>query len=417
MLSSVLYFLPCLVSLLWFFSFLLKEKTERQSLFTWILLTYTFYFATYAIYISPHTDYHTMVMMDVFCVPLIPVMVALLLVYIHTLRKRSRITLTFIVVLLIPAFVVGTITSLLYYLIGFENTARIIELTDKGLPIPAEYQTEIFRTYNFFTEPFVNFCAIVFEILIIIECIAIERNGGYQPGDVFRFFFKGKSSTPARIIAILQLTFLLLMCPITLLGRRFMFNHETLAIILTLLVAVIVNLLAYVEFYSNQFRHLTLHDLSHLRLGLEEVTESPKNKDHEEDLSEGDKERASMSRRKAEAAELMHKLLEVDKIYTDENLSSASMAEMLGIGRTTFSSMMISTYGITFRELLNKYRIEHAKQYMLKNPSATQEVIAIECGFKNAQYLNFRFKETVGETPSIWLKKQLEEGARQKDEV
>lgn len=81
------------------------------------------------------------------------------------------------------------------------------------------------------------------------------------------------------------------------------------------------------------------------------------------------------------------------------------VAELLGMSWFSFSSLVMNTYGIPFRELLNGYRIEHAKRYMRDNPSATQEIVASESGFKNAQYLNHKFKEMVGETPAMWLAK------------
>lgn len=402
MLSTILYFLPCLVSALWFFSFLLKEKGERQTLYTWFLAVTIFYFTSYALYISPNTNYHTMVLLDVICVPLIPTQAALLLLYVYLLRSRSHLTVAHLL-LLVPSIFIGTIVSLLYYLIGFDNAALIIELYDKELPIPAEFQTDIYKMYNFFGEPFVNAIAFFIILFIILECIKIERKNGYRLGDVYRFLFCQKTSKPSRIIAVLILCDILMLLPICFLGRRYMIQNPGIGISLTLMVAIIDHLLSYVEFYSDNYQKVSLHDLSHLRIGqIEEAQEST------ESNSEAEMEKAAMSRRKLEAAERMKHLLEKDKVYTDENLSSTTMADMLGVGRTTFSSLVLSTYGVTFRELLNQYRVEHAKQYMIANPSANQEVIASECGFKNAQYLNFKFKSIVGDTPSIWLKKQLD---------
>lgn len=408
MLSTILYFLPCLVSALWFFSFLLKEKGERQSLYTWLLAVNIIYFTSYALYISPNTNYHTMVLLDVFCVPLIPAKGALLLLYIYLLRSRSHLKIAHLL-LLVPSLFIGTIVSMLYYLIGFDNAALVIELCDKGLPVPPEFQTEVYRMYNFFAEPFVDVIALILILFVVTECIKIERKNGYHLGDISSFLFKNKTSKPARIIAVLVLWDLLLLLPICFLGRRFMLQNPGVGISLTLFVAIADHLLSYVEFYSDNYQKVSLHDLSHLRIGqIEEAEEST------ESNSEAEMEKAAMSRRKLEAADRMKHLLEIDKVYTDENLSSTAMADMLGVGRTTFSSLVLSTYGVTFRELLNQYRVEHAKQYMIANPSATQELVASECGFKNAQYLNFKFKSIVGDTPSIWLKKQ-QEGPRNQD--
>lgn len=76
---------------------------------------------------------------------------------------------------------------------------------------------------------------------------------------------------------------------------------------------------------------------------------------------------------------------------------------MMGVGKTTLSTLISQHYDATFRDLVNKYRIEEAKQFMAANPKETQETVALHCGFKNAQYFNTQFKKIVGETPAMWL--------------
>lgn len=405
MISTIIYFLPCIVAALCFFSFVLKQKGERQTLFSWILAMNVAYYTSYALYISPQTNYHTMVVMDIMSLPLIPTALAAQLVYMRMHRSHAMHLNPVQLLLLIPAFIVGTVTSLIYYLVGIDEAARLIELCDKGQPIPIEFQTQIWKVYNFFAEPFVNFCALLFMLFILTQCISIERRGGYRLGDVCRFLFCHNATTPSRAIALLSIVKFMLFIPMTCLGRRYMLTHDMVGVTLTLLIGIAEHLVCYIEFYSENFKKMTLYDLSHLRIGGRQADEVAA----AEHICVAEDEKSNLSKRKTQAAEKMQKLLEEDKVYTDENMSSAIMAERLGIGHTTFSSMVVDIYGISFRELLNKYRVEHAKQYMLANPSATQEVVASECGFKNAQYLNYKFKSIVGDTPSIWVKKQKEE--------
>lgn len=408
MLSSIIYFLPCVVSVLWLFSFMLKQKGERQKLFTWIMAITAFYFATYAIYISPNTNYQIMVKMDVLCLPIIPTLMAMYLVYFYMHHTSTKLSLVH-GLLLIPSIVIGSISSMLYYILGFDKTAQLIELADKGLPIPAEYDSQIFRLWNFFSEPFVNIVVLIYIILLIFQFITIERKGGYRWGDICRFLFRGKATTPSRAISFLYIVLFLLLFPMTVFGRRFMIQNEEISFIITILIAFLQHIICYIEFYSETFCTMTLYELSHLRIGsrLEVKDVMPETIDAE------DEDKTILSKRQTVAIEKLRHLMEVEKVYTNENMSSSVMAEMLGVGHSTFSTMVIATYGVTFRELLNQYRVEHAKKYMLANPTATQEVVAIECGFKNAQYLNFKFKSIVGDTPSIWLKKQNEDRSSQ----
>lgn len=404
MLSVVLYFLPCLVSLLWLLSFVLKVKSERQMLYTFILAFYVFYFATYALYVSPITDYEMMVRMDAINIPVIMTLQAAMVLFMY-FNYRKPVFTGIQLLLLVPALVLGTIVNMLYFILGFDNTARLIELEDKGLPIPPEYNTEIYRMYNFFSEPFVNVCSAFFFVMMLMLYIGILRKEHYRLGDNMRFLFRGGSYSPVLIVSQLMLSILFLLCPMLLLGRRFIFQHDTVGILLTMSVAVVIHVMSHVEFYASHLKEVKLYDLLHIRLDrLEEKGETmmPLKADSGEEDAETKRE---LTRRKAFAVQQLQELLETRRIYVDENLTSSQVAEMLGLSRSSFSALVTSTYGMPFRELLNKYRIEHAKQYMLANPTATQERVAMECGFRNAQYLNHKFRQMEGETPAMWLVK------------
>lgn len=402
MLISVLYLLPCLVSLLWLLSFIFRVKTQRQTLFMFILAMYVFYYATYAVYISPTTDYHTMVVMDAFNIPVILMLLAFIVLYMYFNDRKTAKFEGVQLVLLVPAIVLGTIVNMLYYILGFDNTAKLIELADKGLPVPAEYTTDIYRMYNFFTEPMVNVCSGIFILGIFFWGIKIIRKGNYQAGDMMRFFFKGKAAPPQKILAALMILSFIILIPILLMGRRYIFLHEAMGVFMSICIAVVIHCLSHVEFYASHLKQVTLYELSHIRLGQAADGEDTASSEGD---SASDQTGKGMTSRQAEAAQKLNDLLEKNRIYTDENLTSSMVAEMLGISRSSLSSLVTSTYGIPFRELLNNYRIEHAKRFMCENPSATQEVIANESGFKNAQYLNHKFREMVGETPAMWLAK------------
>lgn len=374
------------------------------------LALYAFYFATFALYISPSTDYNSMVYMDAVNIPVILVLLAVIVLHLHFHYKNVRFKGSQ-TVLLIPAIITGTIVNLLYYIIGFDNAAKLIELTDKGEPIPAEYMTEIYRMYNFFAEPFVNVCAGVFNIAIFALGILIERKVGYRFGDLSRFAFRGMPFSRSGLIAFLTMLVFALLLPMLLMGRRFMFHHEYIGMLMSVAIAIVLHCMSYVEFYSSQSRIVSLHDLLLVQVDKQnEKDDSNVNANESEDNnanSESDvKISATINRRRVEQERRLREMFEIDKIYLDESLTSSAVAEMLNISRTSISSLVTSTYGMSFRELLSHYRIEHVKQFMLANPTATQETAASESGFKNAQYLNHKFKEIVGETPAMWLAKQ-----------
>lgn len=404
MLLTTIYFLPCVISFLWCFSFLLKVKNDRQRLYGWLLTAYVFYYATYAFYISPITDYKAMAVMDAINMPLILAIPAMLVVYLSMHWKGTKLN-PLQLLLLSPALIIGTVSTLFYLLMGFDKSALFTELMDKGEPLPAEFNTNVYRVYSFFDYQVVSAVCIVFFLIIAYEVVGIYHKDKYAMGNSVRFFFKGAKTTPARAIAFLISIKLICLMPLVVMGRAFMMQNPMIGILSTLMISVIEHFIAHIEYYSDNQKEISFYYLTHLKLG--ESATSDKEPEEQPAKEEPEPVTSHTSARIRRIQAELQRLLEEEKIYKDENITLNHLAERFGIGRTTLSQIISSQYGMPFRDLLNSYRIEAAKKYMMENPTATQEVIAYECGFKNASYLNSKFKDMVGETPLMWFNKQI----------
>lgn len=407
MLVTILYFLPCLVSLLWFVSFSFKVKTPRQVIFMWIQAASVFYFATYALYISPDADYKTMVMMDAINIPVILIILPLIVIYLYQHIRPVGFTPQH-AILFIPLFILGTGELMLYYIVGFDDAANLSKVIDQGTT-NHEILTKTHTLFIYFTENLVSIISFIFLVTALTECFIISRSGGYRFGDLFRFFFKGNKTTPSRAISAMVVGEILMFLPLVVLGRTFMLAFPFVGILLTMMIAVFRHFTSHVEFYSDNKKEVTLYFLSHLQLSEPQTSDEAK-----EDTNDDTEETQTKSHASGKidlVAEKFQRLMDEEKIYKDENLTLLSLSERMGIGRTTLSAMVNNIYGISFRELLNNYRIQAVKDFMVANPTATQETIAFECGFKNASYLNSKFKEVVGDTPLMWLAKHGESSA------
>lgn len=435
MLVTLLYFLPCIVSLLWLVLYCFKVKTPRQRLYMWIQSINVFYYATYATYISPSTDYKAMVVMDAVNIPFFLANLALIVLYLRMHLGYSTPKLKHLM-LLAPALILGGMVFVLYYIIGFSEAAQLIELHDNGGHSPV-FDTQIWKLYCLLTDGVFNYVGLMFGVIIIIECFLISRRGGYHFGDAYRFFFKGAQSTSSRAISLLMFSTFVALLPLSIMGRDFLIEHYLVGIGMTIIVAMLNNFISHVEFYSDISSVVTLYSLSHIQwtqnvtmvnetteivlhepapaLPREEVqqqhTQLPLSEQQEEKSSPEPQETirtstVSPSAKTEKQAEQLRRLLEEEHIYKDENLTIATLSDRMGLGRSTLSLMINTMYGMPFRDLVSKYRIEHAKHYMLANRTATQETIAMECGFKTASYLNSKFRELEGTTPMLWLAQQ-----------
>jgi ligand-binding sensor domain-containing protein/AraC-like DNA-binding protein len=103
-------------------------------------------------------------------------------------------------------------------------------------------------------------------------------------------------------------------------------------------------------------------------------------------------------------------LLDTQKLYKDETLSLNSLSEKLSIAPRYLSQITNELLNKNFRDLINKHRVEEAKEMLLnpgKNDFSILE-IAYEVGFNSKEVFNRCFKKYTGMTPSEFKKTNKE---------
>lgn len=99
-------------------------------------------------------------------------------------------------------------------------------------------------------------------------------------------------------------------------------------------------------------------------------------------------------------------LMEFEKTYTDETLSLDSLAEKLSIPPRYLSQIINERLKKNFRDYINYYRIEAAKEF-LANPYKEKLSIleiALEVGFNSKEVFNRAFKKFTNMTPTEYKK-------------
>lgn len=398
MLLLLIYFLPCVVSLLWFFSFILKSKTPRQKLFCAAEGLSVVFYAILCCYFYPDKDYDTMVRMEVVCIPFCMLFAAYLVSYLYMHYAGRKLDARTFFWLIVPSVVLAVSIGQLCYLMGFDAAADVSRQFVSPEGLVGGYDTRLNHLYIFSTYYLFMAFSAAFLLFSLVLCLAILSSQGYRFGDVCRFFFKGRQTTRSRTIAVMYILELTVLAAMLASGSRFIIMHMWLGVALSIFLASAKHIIAYLEFYSDDDRPVTLYELSHLTL----LAATPKPEPDQKPESEVQTITAAqikMSKR----LEHFRKLMEEDKVWQDENLTSQTLCEMMDIGKTTLSALVSQYYDMAFRDLVNQYRIDAAQRYMMDNPKATQETVAQYCGFKNAQYFNTQFKKVVGTTPAMWL--------------
>ena len=91
----------------------------------------------------------------------------------------------------------------------------------------------------------------------------------------------------------------------------------------------------------------------------------------------------------------------VSENYTND-ITLSQVAKMFGYNEKYLSYTLHDLTGVNFRQLLNFYRINHAKNLLSNSKNKNIGQIAMECGFGALNTFNREFKRVVGMTPRAY---------------
>lgn len=379
MLLTIYYFLPVITCLLWvLIHLLIASKTDTFRVFIALFLACGFYiFAEACHALSEHgsTLYVVSTLIGMLAGPSI---VPLLIRYLHRLMHNARSDSPIGAIwLIIPAalFSGGTIL----YILGFEAQA-----TDK-----------VHKMFHLITEDIYNVVLAAELIYLLIFVAIILRQKRLIPGTFFSFLFKG------RRIGLSRLQLGVGMIPMAVMAVRIGFGDNLYSQSTT--VAVISATLLFLSAFFFGFNALlgnhpivsmkdfgSLNSFNYNSAKRIEAPESPVQSD--QNPMEDDALSADFKR-----------LMNDKKLFLQPNLTLEDVADILHSNKTYVSRMVNNSYGQGFSELMNRMRVDYAKEYILSHRSARQSEIARNCGFLSASSFNTVFKKVTGTTPKIWL--------------
>lgn len=95
---------------------------------------------------------------------------------------------------------------------------------------------------------------------------------------------------------------------------------------------------------------------------------------------------------------MVGKFLDYVAEHYAENISLKSIASDFGYEYHYFSRLLSREYGISFKQLVNRYRVESAV-HLLESAECSVTEVAAKSGFQSIRSFNHVFKEYVGCTP------------------
>jgi AraC-like DNA-binding protein len=92
--------------------------------------------------------------------------------------------------------------------------------------------------------------------------------------------------------------------------------------------------------------------------------------------------------------------------HLEESLPLGAVAHEAGLSESHFCRLFKEATGLTLTDYVNRCRIEHAKKELLKSDRRVSE-IAFEVGYQSLSQFNRSFARIVGQSPTLWRRKQL----------
>jgi AraC-like DNA-binding protein len=95
----------------------------------------------------------------------------------------------------------------------------------------------------------------------------------------------------------------------------------------------------------------------------------------------------------------LQQLMEVERIYTDDTLNMARVAEAVGLAPHQLSELINITFEKSFPRYIRGYRVEAAKTMLLAEPQASVLSVGMAVGFTSQSNFYAAFRELTGQVP------------------
>lgn len=106
------------------------------------------------------------------------------------------------------------------------------------------------------------------------------------------------------------------------------------------------------------------------------------------------------------ALERLRRLMDEERVYTDESLSLASLAKAMELTPHQLSELVNTEMGVGFSRWVRQHRVAAAQAMLLAEPDASVLSVGLSVGFTSQSNFYTAFREIVGEVPGAWRRQQ-----------
>lgn len=300
--------------------------------------------------------------------------------------------------LLLPALLMGTATIMIYGMMGFDEVALVL---NKGsLDALQMYDLVLVRAQSIV-------CTYLYGVLMSISllvtfCFIVVNliNNKFIFGHI-KGFIGGKPSLVANVVCSIFIIFFVICILRMYVGRIWMIEHQGWASVFSIAMFFVAFAIGYVCIINPlPGGYINLDRLTHPFDAMRESRQ-----EYIDKIDSGPVaalRHSGMDRLQAD----LNVLINEKKIFLNPTLTIEDLSKELGTNRTYVSKFVNLTYGMPFRDYLNKLRLDHAKRLMLDEPDAVLDYISSSSGYNTLSQFIRKFKEVEGVTPTTWRNAQ-----------
>jgi len=105
---------------------------------------------------------------------------------------------------------------------------------------------------------------------------------------------------------------------------------------------------------------------------------------------------------RARTVEQLDVLMTKDKVYQQDDLSLASLAEMVSLSTHQLSELINTEHHMSFSRFIRTHRVKAAERLLVDEPQSTILAIGMEVGFKSQSNFYAAFKDITGLSPGTY---------------
>lgn len=380
MLQHFILLFFCFSCVMWALTLFLNRKrnTKAQNIWTVFIALMAVCSFIWSIYYNGIEDYSLYYKLDMIDTVLSLFLFPTLFFYFKSMKSEKLFHWRDIVWLL-PGLVIGTISIILYLIMGDPNAAGYLEELTLTTGKMEKYTAPLYRM-----QFFINVWG--FYIAVLIQLVSVIIYGTLL---LSKHLQKGDSYNQSRSVLIGLYVFF----PIywgAILSEYFSFPwFNRIILVLMIMAGITCYFMGYRVYSASVFGQAD---------GTISIKKRKRNETENRTITTGAVSiPTGQSGKYPFIIQRFNQLMD-EKIYLQSQLHVEDIASMLKTNRTYISKLLKEEFNCSFTELINKKRIEYARELMATHPLMTQELIAEKCGFIHTSSFSRIFKQYTGMT-------------------